>query len=140
MNGFLSLFRRAQHVMEETRRPWILFFEDYEGEDACVMEFVRELAVRLRENRYPKGELAWQEVLKEQREKWDFSKETFDILLKSGSAFFGQSQQENLELFRLYTTLLMECKEKEKCEFAEKRKIWIPVGALGGIMVVIILI
>ena len=25
-------------------------------------------------------------------------------------------------------------------EFAEKRKIWIPVGALGGIMVVIILI
>ncbi len=140
MEEFLFFFRKAVYAMEETHTPWIMFFEKYEGRDACVTESVHEVADRLKENRYPKGELAWQDVMTERRDTFDFSKDTFELLYHSGNAFFGKSQKENLELLRLYIKLLSDCKERESKEFAERKKVWIPVGTLGGIMVIIILI
>lgn len=140
LEELLSFFRKAVYAMEETKIHWIVFFEDYMGNDECLSESLHEVAQKLRENRYPKGELAWQEVMKEKKADWDFSKEAFELLMASGAAFFGKSKAENLELLRLYIKLFTDCKQKEIEDFAEKRKVWIPVGALGGIMLVIILI
>ncbi len=140
MEELISFFRKAVYAMEETKVHWILFFEGYEGNDACINQSIHEVAKRLKENRYPKGELAWQEVMEEKKTDWDFSKEAHELLKSSGNAFFGKSQKENLECMRLYMKLLDLQREKECKEFAEKKKVWIPVGALGGIMLVIILV
>lgn len=140
MEELLSFFRKAVYAMEETHTPWIRFFEEYESRDECVAESIHEVARRLKENRYPKGELAWRDVMTERKVVWDFSKAAFELLYNSGNAFFGKSQKENLELLRLYIRLLFDCKEQESKEFAEKKKVWIPVGALSGVMIIIILI
>lgn len=140
LEEILSFFRKAVYAMEETHTPWIRFFEEYESRDECVVESTHEVARRLKENRYPRGELAWRDVMTEKREIWDLSKEAFELLYNSGNAFFGKSQKENLELLGLYIKLLSDCKEKEVKEFVEKKKVWIPVGCLGGLMVIIILI
>lgn len=145
MEEIISFYRKAVYAIEETQTPLIPFFESIESveslgnRDSCLTDCVHEIAARLKENRYPKGKSAWQEVMKEQRERWDFSKESFDLLFHSGSAFFGKSQKENLELLRLYIRLFSDCARKEKMAFAEQKKVWIPVGALGGIMLVIML-
>ena len=140
MEELMSFFRKAIYAMEETKTPWILFFDAYEGNDICVTESVHEVSKKLKENRYPKGELAWQDAMEEREKEWDFSKEAFELLLASGNAFFGKSQKENLELMRMYMKLFEECEKRETQSFGEKKKVWIPVGALGGIMLVIILI
>ena len=140
MAELLAFLRKAVYALEETHTPWIRFFEEYESKDICVFESVQEVGRRLKENRYPKGELAWREVMIERRVGWDFSGEAFELLCYVGEAFFGKSQKENLELLNLYIKLIFQCKEKEHMEFAEKKKLWIPVGALGGVMIIIILI
>lgn len=140
MEELLSFFRKAVYAMEELKVHWITYFEEYEGADICLNKSVWETAQRLKQNCYAKGELAWQEVMKEKKADWDFSKEAFLLLLSSGTAFFGKSQKENLEFLRLYIKLLDEQNKKECLEFAEKKKVWIPIGTLGGIMLVIILL
>ena len=140
LDEILLFLRKAVYALEETHTPWIRFFEEYEGRDICVVESIHEVASRLKENRYPKGELAWQDAMTERKETLDLSKEAFELFYNSGDAFFGKSQKENLEQLRLYIKLLFECKEQECKEFAEKKKVWIPVGGLGGLMVIIILI
>ena len=140
LEELLAFFRKAIYAMEETKVHWITFFEEYEGNDACINQSIHEVAERLKQNCYPKGEMAWKEVMEEKKAKWDFSKESQTLLIASGSAFFGKSQRENAECMRLYMKLLDLQREKECKEFAEKKKVWIPVGALGGIMLVIILV
>lgn len=140
LEEILTFLRKAGHAMEETHTPWIRFFEEYQSRDACVTESIHEVSHRLKENRYPRGELVWQDVMTERKETLDFSKEAFELLFHSGDAFFGKSQKENLELLNLYKKQLFECKEQERIEFAEKKRLWIPVGALGGVMIIIILI
>lgn len=140
MEEILIFFRKAVYAMEETHTPWIRFFEDYQGGVLEITDSIHEVACRLKEHRYPKGETAWQDVMMENRESLDLSKEAFDLMYSSGDAFFGKSQKENLEQLNLYIKLLYECKEQERKEFAEKKRVWIPVGALGGVMIIIILI
>lgn len=140
MEDILSFLRKAVYAMEETHTPWIRFFEEYASGDQEVTDAIHEVGFRLKENRYPKGELAWQDVMTEKREVLDLSMEAFELVYRLGEAFFGKSQKENLELLNLYMKLLSQCKEKERIAFAEKKKLWIPVGALGGVMIIIILI
>lgn len=140
LEDILIFFRKAVYAMEETHTPWIRFFEEYQGRDTRITDSVHEVARRLKEHRYPKGELAWRDVMSEKKEVLDFSKEAFELLYNSGDAFFGKSQKENLEQLNLYIKLLYECKEQERKEFAEKKRVWIPVGALSGVMIIIILI
>lgn len=140
LEEILIFFRKAVYAMEETHIPWIRFFEEYHGEFLEITDSIHEVAYRLKEHRYPKGEPAWQDVMTENRESLDLSKEAFELLYHSGDAFFGKSQRENLEQLNMYIKLLYECKEREDKEFAEKKKVWIPVGTLGGVMIIIILI
>jgi stage III sporulation protein AB len=140
LEELLSFLRKAVYALEETHTTWIRFFEEYEGQEKCIVESVHEVAKRLKEHRYPKGELAWQEVMIEQKEAIDLSKEAFELVSHVGDAFFGRSQKENLESLRWYIKLLEKCKEQEGKAFIEKKKVWIPVGALGGVMIIIILI
>ena len=140
MEEILIFLRKAAYAMEETHTPWIRFFEEYQSGDLCVTESIHEVARRLKENCYPRGELAWRDVVTEKEKTYDLSKEAFELLFHSGDAFFGKSQKENLELLNLYKKEFYECKERERMEFAEKKRVWIPVGALGGVMIIIVLI
>ena len=140
LEAIISFFRKTVYAMEENKVHWIRYFEEYEGNDTCLEEGIHSVSQRLKENRYPKGELAWQEAFLERKSELDLSKETFETLLASGTAFFGKSQKENVELMRMHIRLFTDCSKKEKQEFAEKKKMWIPLSALGGVMIVIILI
>ena len=140
MDNLLDFLRTISFTMEESNIFWIPFLEEYVSEDEAIQEVLYKLLQNLKENKYPKGELAWQEAIKGCEEQWDFSKESMELLYGIGKGFFGKSRKENLEIIHMYMHLLQECKEKEQKEFAEKKKVWIPVTLLGGIMLVIVLI
>ena len=140
MNMLLDFLRSVRFTMEESNIFWISFLEEYISEDALLQDTCREVAKRLKEHTYPKGELAWQTVVKEKEAQWDLSPAAMEILLDLGKGFFGKTRKENLDVIVMHIRLLQECKEKEHTEFGEKKKIWIPVGLLGGVMLVIVLI
>ncbi|MBR4025940.1 MAG: hypothetical protein IKJ01_00085, partial [Lachnospiraceae bacterium] len=132
-------FRKAIYAMEEEKARWIVFFENYESRECIVMETLHEIAFRLRQNIYPKGEDAWEAVFMEKKNMWDCSESSFHLLLQSGHAFFGKSRKENSCFLQSYLRQLEECQAQEKQKFQEEKKVWIPVSMLGGCMMVIIL-
>lgn len=140
LEEIIFFLRKAVYAMEENKVHWIIYFEEYKANDKCLELGIHNVSQKLKENRYPRGEQAWQESMCERKADLDLSKEAFETLLSCGKAFFGKSQKENVELMRMYIQLFTDCSKKEKQEFAEKKKLWIPLSALGGMMIVIILI
>ena len=133
-------FQKAIYAMEEEKVRWIVFFENYESKEPLIMETLQEIALRLRENRYAKGEDAWEAVFIEKKKQWDCSEASFHLLIQAGHAFFGKSRKENSCFLQSYLKQLKESQIQEKQKFQEEKKVWIPVSMLGGCMVVIILL
>ena len=101
---------------------------------------LKEIARRLSTNTYAKGQAVWEEVFKEEEQNLSLDKETFQIILQSGEGFFGKSREENIRFLQKSISEL-ESKQKEiKIRDAQERKVWIPVGMLGAVMLVIILV
>ncbi len=67
-------------------------------------------------------------------------KDTLGLFMGIGRGFFGKKRGENLcFLKRDLCDLERMLKEKKETD-ARERKVWIPVGMLGGIMLMIILV
>ena len=138
IENFLLFLQKSQYAMERENIRLISYLKNYESGDTVINAFLEELGSRLEMNQYPCGELAWQEVLIEQREKWGCDEETFSILLNASHGFFSGSRKENLcflqKSIREFEQQLKVKKEKDM----QDRKVWLPVGMLGSLMVVIL--
>lgn len=135
------LFLQKSYFSIETEKVKILdYFSCYESECAILMETLKEIARRLEQNIYPEGYLVWKAVFLERKKEWDMKKETFEVMLSAGAGFFGRNRRENLCFLQKNIDKLMDLKEKEKCKEEQERKVWIPVGMLGGIMVILLFI
>lgn len=136
----LIFLQRTAFAMETEKIHIIEYLEGYHTRDALFEGLLRETAGRLRQNIYPCGEMVWEEVFREKRREWNCSGETFELILRVGVGLFGKSRSENTSFLRRSIRQLEEeshrCKERD----IQERKVWIPVGMLGGMMLVIILI
>ena len=59
---------------------------------------------------------------------------------KTGKAFFGNNSEENERLFSLYENRFRDLYEREEGRSKEQKKLVFPVGALAGLMLIVILI
>ena len=137
----MSFFlKKARYAMEEEKVRWIPFFKNYKSKDTVVTQTLHNIAQCLEEHRYPYGEDAWKAVFLEKKREWNCKEACFQMLMQMGNAFFGRSRQENADFMERYSNQLEEWIKKEKEQFTEERKVWIPVSLLGGVMIVIMLV
>jgi hypothetical protein len=106
--------------------------------EEALCTFADTLAGFLEERTYPTGELAWQEAVK--RTPWHLKTEALSLLTQSGGAFFGRNLSDNLQKLSRYEALMEELSRLEKQDFAEKNRVWTPVGLLLGILLVVIFV
>jgi stage III sporulation protein AB len=146
--------KRKQAMMEECIRLFVQwdyglrrehirlysFFGQYESENPELAEFLEEVCSRLRQNRYPSGRQVWQSVLKEKQKNLSLKGEAYEIFLQAGNAFFCESSQESLHTMRICRERMEQQLAAMRGELARKRQVYIPVGMLGGVVLIILLV
>ena len=140
MEATIALFRHGIHAMESNPRPWQEFFAQYEGQDKNLNKFVKQLWEFLSDFRFATGEEAWKEAMMASKIQVYLPEEGYSLLCESSKGFFGLSKDENKEVLTYYKHRMEECLEQEKRKFCQQRKIVLPMGALGGAMLVILLL
>ncbi len=136
----ILFLQRAVFIMEAENIKVGQLLCNYQSKVNVLNDTLSEIARRLELNIYPKGQFAWEEVFKEKEQNWDLDKETFGLIINAGNGFFGRNRAENI-CFLQKSIKELELQEKKNWEKdAKERKVWMPVGMLGGIMIVILLI
>lgn len=126
-------------AMQTEKVRVIDFFAKYKGE-MVLEKSLHEIAKRLAKNTYSKGQDAWEEVLKEEEQNFHFDQDTFGVLLQVGNGFFGRSRDENICFLHKSLKELERRREKINERDAQERKVWVPVGMLGAVMIMILFI
>ncbi len=137
---FWVFLQKAIFAMETEQVKLSSFFMEYPCYDPVFAKTLQEIGSRLKSKTYPKGEVVWQEVFMEEKESWRVGEETFAILITAGKGFFGGSLKENVSFLQRSIQKLEEQERKNRKKELQERKLWVPVGMLGGIMLVIIFI
>lgn len=137
---FVLFLEKSFYAMERENMRLLPFFQEYDSGDEVVDAFLQELGRRLGEKQYPRGELVWQEVLMEHKENWNCDEDTFLLLRNASYGFFGGSRKENLCFLQKSIRELELQLAKNKEKDMQKRKVWLPVGMLGSVMLMILLI
>lgn len=106
--------------------------------DSVLAVALKEISEKLAQNTYPNGQMVWTEVFQE--DVWKFDKEINAVIVQAGNGFFGRSRLENVAFLEKSIRDLEIQQRKIKERNVQKRKVWIPVGMLGSIMLVIIFI
>lgn len=140
MEDVLNFLQRSIFAMEDDKLKVIEYFRNYTSKEAVLEETLKEIARRLEQKIYPDGQVVWENVFWEKRWEWNVDKDTLGLFMGIGRGFFGKKRGENLcFLKRDLCDLERMLKEKKETD-ARERKVWIPVGMLGGIMLMIILV
>lgn len=139
LGEFIVFLQKSIFAMETEKIKVIDYFAKYKCEPV-LEKTLHEIAKRLATNTYPKGQDAWEEVLKEEEQNFAFDTETFEVMLRAGSGFFGRSCEENICFLQKNLQELENLRRVIKEKDAQERKMWVPVGMLGAIMLMIIFI
>ena len=136
----IVFFQKSVFAMESEKVKMIPYFLEYHFRDEVLNEILDEIAKRLKTNTYPKGDEVWRDFWGERKQDLKIDEEIFQVILKAGSGFFGTRKEENICFLQkcINEFEILEIKRKEKD--AQERKVWIPVGMLGGIMLTIMFI
>ena len=140
LDEVLVFLQKSIFAFDTEKVRLIAHFSNYRSVDVVLEDSLQEIASRLSQNRYPKGIVVWEEVLREKEQCWNFDKETFGLILQAGNGFFGHSCEENICFLRTTVKALEIQKEKIKQKDTQERKVWIPVSILTGMMLIILLI
>jgi len=140
VEAFLLFLQKSVFIMEAENTKVGQLFLSCLGREAVLNETLTEIARRLELKIYPKGESIWEEVFREEEQNWDLDRETFGLIINAGNGFFGRNRAENI-CFLQKSIRQLELQEKKNREKDTKeRKVWLPVGMLGGLMIVILFI
>ncbi|MBQ8518398.1 MAG: hypothetical protein IJ455_02185 [Agathobacter sp.] len=148
LEEFIFFLQKTIFAMETENVKVMEYFARYEskngqmcGEKGSILEkSLHEIAKRLATYTYPKGQEAWEEVFKEEEQAWAMDSETFGVMLHAGAGFFGRSRQENICFLQKSIDELEKQQVKLKENDAQQRKVWIPVGMLGTVMLLIVFV
>ena len=124
--------------METEKIRVIDYLEKYASQE--LQTSLVEIARRLASNTYPNGQIVWEEVFMEEKQNLSFDQETFSIILQAGNGFFGRSREENIRFIQKTVKELETQKKKLMEKDAKERKVWVPVGMLGAVMLTILFV
>lgn len=110
----------------------------FDAREEAFRLFLEKLVLAIEERRYPFGQRIWNEVLSSCRKQMPLTKEQWEILHQASDAFFGVNCDEALRNTRRSIQGLKEAQSMEQREFLQKQKVYMPVGMLGGILLIIL--
>ena len=134
LDELIIFLRKSLAIMQKEKIHIIKYFQSQN------QEVYLEIARRLSTNTYANGLTVWEEVFMEKEQNLSFHKETFQLVLQAGNGFFGRSREENVQFLEKSIIELEECQRRMKEKDLQERKVWVPVGLLGALMIVIILV
>ena len=148
LEELIRFLQKSVFAMEKEKIKIVEYFARYKAVDSgmearnehVLERTLQEIAKRLASNTYSNGLLAWEEVFEEEEQNWTLDKETFEVLLCAGNGFFGRSREENVCFLQKSIQELEKRQEKIKEKDTQERKVWIPVGMLGAVMITILFI
>ena len=108
------------------------------NKEEVLVNTLEEILKRLSTNTYPNGQMVWEGVFQEEKKNWNLNPEIYAILVQAGNGFFGRSREENVNFLEKSIKELEEQQAKLKQKNAQERKVWVPVGMLGTMMVIIL--
>ncbi len=143
MRNMLAIVRFLQswaYVLEMKQMRVAEFLETYPYDVQELKYVADEVRHDLLLHIYPTGQEVWQKALERQKHALGLPEGAFQVLLRAGEGFFGtnhrQTQQCIASCIRQMETVIGE----EREHYLEKRKVYMPVGMLTGVMVVILLL
>lgn len=143
IRNMLAIVRFLQswaYVLEVRQMRVAEFLETYPYDVPELEHVADEVQHDLLLHLYPTGQEVWQKVLERQKHTLGLPEDAFQVLLRAGEGFFGnnhrQTQQCITSCIRQMETVIGE----EREHYLEKRKVYMPVGMLTGVMVVILLL
>lgn len=134
------MFRKGKYMLVGQQKRCTDFFREYQSAQGEITEACNRIGEKLLYHEVAFGEQAWREVWQTFIPRYHLTKEEREVLMMSGCAFFGKNLKETEELFGVYQgqydQLTKQCRQTHK----ERRKVVLPVGALSGVMLIILLI
>jgi hypothetical protein len=140
MEEWLRLFVRWEYALRSEHVRLYDFLENYETGQPELGAFLKEVCQRLRKNIYPTGQQVWLEVLEEHKKRLAPSADAYEIIVQAKNAFFCGSSTESLHTIRICRRRMEECIAAERTDQAGKRRIYVPAGMLGGVVLIILLV
>lgn len=140
ITAFILFLQKTVFVMETENIRIAQLLNSYQTKEIVLKETLSEIERKLKLNVYPSGESVWEEVFKEKEQNWNVDSETFGLILVAGNGFFGRNREENICFLQKSIRELEQLEKKNKERDEKERKVWIPVGMLGGMMLVILFI
>ena len=146
LESFLRFLKKSRYVMQSEKIRLVDYFKNYIAQDSFTQSsaetsfasILEEIINRLSTNTYPNGQMVWEEVFKEKRQKLQFDNEVFQILVQAANGFFGGSREENICFLEKSIEQLEQQQKNMKEKNMQERKVWIPVGMLGVMMLIIL--
>lgn len=140
MRELLRFLRSWEYALKMKRMRVMDFFDTYPYAKNCLKQITDEVKAMLVMHTDPMGQSAWQNVLKKYEGQIGLPKEAFAILVRAGESFFGTNREEAIQCVSACIRQMEEVMEEERKRYREKRKVYMPVGMLTGIMLVILLL
>lgn len=140
----LLFFQKSRYVMRVEKIKIVDYFTKYieqnlcEKEDMGLKRVLEKINNRLLSNTYPNGQRVWEEVFEEEKQTLHFDKELLQIVVQAGNGFFGRSREENVSFLDKCIEELEQQQIILRKKYIQERKVWVPVGMLGTIMVIIL--
>ena len=142
----LLFLQKSLYVIQEEKikvSDWFRRYIDQEtviqsNRNVLLERALEEMIKRLSVNTYPNGQMVWEEVFREEEQNLNIDREVFQCIVQAGNGFFGRSRTENISFLEKSIKELEQQLEKLKEKNLQERKVWIPVGMLGSIMLVIL--
>ena len=137
LDAFLFFVRKAIFAIDTEKARIIPLFSSYDGEPQLT-QILHKVAQELSLNVNPKGEKVWENIFLEEEKHLGFEPEVLQMIVQMGKGFFGRSREENITFLKKYVEEIEEQKKTISIRDKQARKIWVPLGMLGALMIIIL--
>lgn len=136
-----KLFVDISYAALESRQPVEILLGCFvRTGDERLNVICKEIAESLIEKKEGAGEDAWRKVFEKYRKILHLTNEEMEIIEGAGSAFFGNSMEENKKHLTLLLERLDYLIEMARGEQREKQRVYGTVSVVCGLMMVILLV
>lgn len=140
MEECIRMFAQWNYAVEKGHMRLYDFLECYDSEWDEMKIILSGLKDRLSENLYANGKTAWQEVLGENKKILPIKGEAYEILLSVSDSFFGNSSMDCLRCIQISRERMEDALKDCRSEYVKKQKVYMPLGMLGGLVLIIFLV
>lgn len=140
MQEIVRFFRSWEYSLQIRQMRVTEFLETYPYTVPELRLVADEVRRTLLSHTYSTGQEVWEEVLEKHKSVLGVPEDAYQIFIRAADGFFGTNSRQAQQCIQACTGML-ECviKEEQK-NYREKRRVYMPVGMLTGVMIVILLI